>query len=227
MKRRISIGRVVGEVVFLVALVAAATVFRGLFVGRSEPVAGRVEVPAQQGVDASVDCSRLIAPERVGPEAFAQYELAEKLQKGEFVGGESLGYLYCSHGQPEIKDWYFYADVDILYMFDGQSGDLALTSLKWENPSPPTEPTATPVKIPTADPNAVTVCMNPGTPLVETGGEQPKQLTLWDILGGNCAVEMTSRICFACGDGARLLVPAAVVPEDDRCVLQLEGQLFA
>jgi hypothetical protein len=126
-----------------------------------------------------------------------------------------LGYLYCSHGQPEIEDGYFSADVDILYMFDAETGELALTSLKWGNPSPPAEPTATPVAIPTTDPNAVTVRMDGGTPLVETGGEEPKQLAIWDIVGGNCAVEMTSRICFACGDGARLLVPTAVVPEDE------------
>ncbi len=215
MKERISIGQVVGVVVVLVAMVAMATLLRGMMVGRSEPAAGQVEAPAQQGRYAEVDCSQLIAPERVGPEAFAQYGLAEKLQKGEFVGGEFLGYLYCSHGQPEIEDWYFYANVDALYMFDAETGELALTNLEWENPSPPAEPTATPVAIPTTDPNAVKVCMDGGMPLVETGGEEPKQLAMWDILGGNCAVEMTSRICFACGDDARLLVPTAVVPEDE------------
>jgi hypothetical protein len=157
----------------------------------------------------------LITPERVGPEAFAQYQLGEKLQKGEFVGGEFLGYLYCSHGQPEIEDGFFYADVDVLHMFDAETGELALTNLKWENPSSLAEPTATTVAIPTTDPNAVTVCMDGGTPLVEVGGEEPKQFAIWDILGGNCAVEMTSRICFACGDDVRLLVPSAVVPEDE------------
>lgn len=215
MKGRISIGQVVGAVVFLVAVVAAGALFHGMSVERSESAAGPAEVPAQRGGDAGVDCSRLITPERVGPEAFAQYGLAEKLQKGEFVGGEFLGYLYCSHGQPKIEGWYFYADVDVLYMFDAESGDLALTSLTWENPSPPAKPTATPVPTPTTDPNAVTVCIDGGTPLVETGGEESEQLAIWDILGGKCAVEMTGRICFACGDDARLLVPAAVVPEDE------------
>jgi hypothetical protein len=64
----------------------------------------------------------------VGPEAFAQYRLAEKLEKGEFVGGEFMAYLYSSHGQPEIENWHFSADVDILYMFDAETGELALTS---------------------------------------------------------------------------------------------------
>jgi hypothetical protein len=215
MKERISIGQAVGVAVILVVMVVLAAVFRGTMVGPKEPVAGQVEAPAQRGDDVGVDCSRLITPEQVGPEAFAQYQLGEKLQKGEFVGGEFLGYLYCSHGQPEIEDWSFYADVDILYMFDAETGELALTSLKSGNPSPPAEPTATPFAIPTTDPNAVTVCMDGGTPLVEMGGEESKQLAIWDILGGNCAVEMTSRICFACGDNARLLVPTAVVPEDE------------
>jgi len=59
------------------------------------------------------------------------------------------------------------------------------------------------------------VCIDGDRPLVETGGEEPRQLTVWDIIGGNCGVDMTSRFCFACGEGARLLVPAAVVPEDE------------
>jgi hypothetical protein len=224
MKGRISIGQVVGVVVFLVAVAAAGILFHGMSVERSESAAGPLEVPAQRGDDAWVDCSRLITPERVGPEAFVQYGLAEKLQKGEFVGGQFLGYLYCSHGQPKMEDWSFRGDVDVLYMFDAESGDLALTSLKWENPSPPAKPTATPVAIPTTDPNAVTVCMGGGTPLVETGGEESEQLAIWDILGGKCAVEMTSRICFACGDDARPLVPTAVVPEDEMPALG-EGEI--
>ena len=224
MKGRISIGQVVGVVVFLVAVAAAGVLFHGMSVERSKSAAGPVQVPAQRGDDAWVDCSRLITPERVGPEAFAQYGLAEKLQKGEFVGGEFLGYLYCSHGQPKMEDWSIRGDVDVLYMFDAESGDLALTSLKWENSSPPAKPTATAEAIPTTDPNAVTVCMGGGTPLVETGGEESEQLAIWDILGGKCAVEMTSRICFACGDGARLLVPTAVVPEEEMPALG-EGEI--
>jgi hypothetical protein len=215
MKERISIGQIVGVVVVLVIVVAVAGVLRGTRLGRREPETAPAAPPAGQGGEAGVDCSQLITPARVGPEAFAQYRLGEKLQKGEFVEGEYLGYRYCSHGQPEIEDSYFYADVDILYMFDAETGELALTGLKWGNPSPPAEPTATPVVIPTRDPNAVTVCMDDGTPLVEIGGQEPRQLTLWDIVGGNCAAEMASHICFACGDDARLLVPAAVVPEDE------------
>ncbi len=228
MKGRITFGHVVGVVVFLGTLAVAAVVFRGMIAGRTEPAAGSAEVPARTKPavgptevpawwdgDAGVDCSQLITPERVGPEAFAQYGLAAKLQEGEFVGGEFLGYLYCSHGQPQIEDSYFYADVDILYMFDAESGDLALTSLEWANPSPPEEPTATPRPMPTIDPNAVTLCIDGDRPLVETGGEEPRQLTVWDIIGGNCGVDMTSRFCFACGQGARLLVPAAVVPEGE------------
>ncbi len=213
-ERSFPIGPIIGVVVFLVVMVAHTLCARDEC-GTERAGAGWVGAPAQRSGDAEVNCSRLITPERVGPEAFAQYGLAEKLQKGEFVGGEFLGYLYCSHGQPDIQDVYFYADVDILYMFDAESGDLALTSLEWTNPSPPPRPTATPKAIPTTDPNAVTVCMDGGTPLVETGGEEPKQLAIWDILGGNCGVDMSSRICFVCGDGARLLVPAAVVPEDE------------
>lgn len=224
MQDRISVGQVVGIVGVLVMVVVAAAVFRGVIMGRSEPVAGQVEAPAQQGGDAGVDCSWLITPERVGPEAFAQYGLGEKLQKGEFVGGEFLGYLYCSHGQPEIRDEYFSGDMDILYMFDAESGELALTRLKWENPSPPANPTMTPMAIPTTDPNAVTICMDIGTPLVEIGGEEPKQFTMWEIMGGNCAVEMGNRICFACGDDVRMLVPTAVVPEDEMPALG-EGEI--
>jgi hypothetical protein len=66
-------------VAVLVAMVAMATLLRGMMMGRSEPIAGQVEAPAQQGREAKVDCSQLITPERVGPEAFAQYRLREKL----------------------------------------------------------------------------------------------------------------------------------------------------
>ena len=217
MKGRISIGQVVGVILVLVAVAAAGVLFYRMSVERSESAAGPVEAPAQH------DCSRLITPERVGPEAFAQHGLAEKLQKGEIVGGQFFGYRYCSHGQPDLGGQFSHAAVDLLYMFDAESGDLALTSLEWENPSPPVKPTVTPAPAPTADPNAVTVCMSIGTPLVETGGEDSEQLALWDIMGGSCSVEMSSRLCFACGDGARPLVPTAVVPQDEMPALSGGG----
>jgi hypothetical protein len=85
-------------VVVLGAIVAMGTLLLGMPVERSEPLAGQVQAPALLGRAAKVDCSQLITSERVGPQAFAQYRLAEKLQKGEFVEGEVIG-----HQLPQLK----------------------------------------------------------------------------------------------------------------------------
>jgi hypothetical protein len=170
-----------------------------------------------QRVTAKIDCRRLVTPKRVGETEFAQYGLADKLANGEFVAYELPGYIICNHGSLPEEGLYFYLGLsDIYYMFSKETGELAVTHLEWESDLRAATPTPPPM--PTEDPNAVTVCLDAETPLVEIGEDNPGQWTIWDILGGNCAADMSGgRICFDCGDGVpwRVLVPLSADPEGE------------
>jgi hypothetical protein len=134
--------------------------------------------------------------------------MAEKLQNNEFVAQETRGYIVCSHGQQRHDGQLFQFLADIYFMFAREDGNLAVIRLEWESDRP--VPTPTPRPTPAEDPDALTVCIDIETPIIETGGENPKQWNIPGIMWSlPCGREMGSSICWDCDEDLawRWLVP--------------------
>ena len=213
MRDRTTFGQVMGLVLMLLSVIG----FAALGPTATPPAGTSKPGPGQAGpaglASMGTDCANLITPDRIGHEEFERYGIAERLQNNEFTAGEFLGYIVCSHGQPRHDGDLFFADM--YYMFDGESGELAVTYLEWEGDlresTPTSEPTQQSVEaVPADDSDTTTVCIDLETPIIEIGGENPEQWGILDILSsGQCAIEMGGSFCWDCGGDPvwRWLVP--------------------
>lgn len=199
MRDRTTFGQVIGLLLMLLAVIGIAGLFAAALptAGTSTLAPGEPGIAGLAGTD--TDCANPITPDRIGHKEFKRYRIAETLQHIEFVAQESLGYIVCSHGQPRHDEQLFQLSADTYFMFARENGELAVTRLEWE--SDRQMPTSTPRPMSTEDPSALTVCIDIETPIIETGGENPKQ---WDIPGIMwslpCGREMGSSICWDCDE---------------------------
>jgi hypothetical protein len=223
MEDRTTFGQVMGLCLMLLLLVGFAA-----FSATYPPIAGKSTLggagSAPRGpVPADVDCVNLITPDKIGDEAYERYGLAEKLQNDGFSAQEYQGYILCLHGQPEYEEQPFYLFADMYYMFDRETGDLVVTYLELEVEA--SLPTPTPVPAPTQDPDAIRICLDADTPMVEVGGENPELWGIWDMMAGNCAVELGSQICFDCGDDVpwHPVVPVPGDPDAEAGAVEAAG----
>jgi hypothetical protein len=215
MEDRTTFGQALGLCLMLLLLVGFAA-----FSATFPPIAGQSTLagvgPVPRGpVPADVDCASLITPDRIGDEAYERYGLAEKVQNDGFSAQEYQDYILCLHGQPKYEEQPFFLFADMYYMFDRETGDLVVTYLQLGVEA--SLPTPTPVPAPTQDPDAVRICIDADMPIVEVGEENPELWDIWDMMGGNCAVQLGSQICFDCGDDLpwHPVVPVPGEPEGE------------
>lgn len=164
MSDRTRFNQVLSLALVLFFIVGSTALLRGPEPLSDAVASGQGEQQSGGLVAANIDCGRLITPGRVGEAEFVQYGLAEKLADGEFVAHEVPGYIVCSHGPPPEEGLYP-EFADIYYIFDKETGELALTYLEWKEDlaaPPPTPPPPTP----TEPSPAVTICLDAATPLL-------------------------------------------------------------
>jgi hypothetical protein len=162
------------------------------------------------------ECSSLMTPEELGQAEFEFYDIAGKLRSNEFQRQVSPDSIVCRLGGPESDGDLLLLVAGFYYVFDRQSGDLLQSHLEWSAPTPAPAPTPTSVPRETAalgaESSATTrVCLDDRTPLAVVEGAYPETLTIWDIMGGRCAVQLGgSGVCFDCSSqGAwHLALPA-------------------
>jgi hypothetical protein len=211
-----------GVLLILLSLVVAAVL------SKTTPSADGLTQMLVRAVDAGTAlsgeaCATLITPDRVGRGEFERYGLAEKLQDDGFVAHERFDYIVCVHGQPRFErdSWELYADM--YYVFDRWHGKLAVTYHNWEaahgEDESSSQPTWQPAKAEAVDDSEVIkVCMDAETPIIGVGAGSLREWNIWDILSGSqCAVEMSSSICWDCGEELawRWLIPVPAGQEGE------------
>lgn len=226
MSERVTCGQVVGLALVLLIVVGVAALTSAAMPASEKPGS----VPNDTGLDSlsgsHQDCPDLITPDTVGPAQFERLHMADRLQSNQVVRTEAHGYIVCSLGDmppilQELPDLtparalgllLLYADS--YFIFDSESGALAITYLTWEAESPEPAPSPTPRDLGAMmghGTDTVTICMDLETPIVEVGDANPEQWSILDIVGGRCWASLASQVCFDCGaDRAwRVLVPIA------------------